>query len=138
MYTEKPGFLSSWVPASPHFHTGRSDSTFPGASTEAITQMPPLRLKPTSHSQAAPTSRRPAHAPSPESSSSSSPQRHHQHRTVQFDPGFFFRVSSRCPGARREAAPDGPILSVQDAPPLQTRALSGDRRSAEALRPAQA
>lgn len=43
------------------------------------------------------------------------------------NPGFFFRVSRRRPGARREATPDGPILSVQDAPPPQTKALSGDR-----------
>lgn len=46
-------------------------------------------------------------------------------------------MSRRRPGARREAAPDGPILSVREAPPLQTGALSGDRGSAEALGPAQ-
>lgn len=53
------------------------------------------------------------------------------------NPGFFFRVSRLRPGARREATPDGPILSVQDAPPAPSKALSGDRGSAEALRPAQ-
>lgn len=39
---------------------------------------------------------------------------------------FSFRVSGRCPGARRETAPYTPIPGAQDAPPLQTPALSGD------------
>lgn len=107
-------------------------------SSEAITQTPPLLLEPAFHSHPQ-QHLRAAAPPTPPHLRAAAALYNDTTGTAPHspNPGFSFRVSRRRPGARREAAPDGPILSVQDAPPLQAGALSGDCRSEAALRPAQ-